>query len=316
MFTSDISPRRRCFNQFLVFFGLTFILIVASLMNSKLQSAIEKIIGQQIVATSAVTGGDINDAFQITTDTDTFFVKSNEASFASDMFAKEAKGLELIQKSNTIPVPDIIGISSSDSPSFLILEWIEPTTPAADFWKNFGQQLALMHQTTATDFGLDHSNYIGSLVQQNESASNAVDFLINQRLLPQIELAKNSNKIDTNTINQFEKLFKRLPEIIPAEKPALIHGDLWNGNYRIGPNGKAILIDPSVSFGLREMDLAMTKLFGGFPTEFYDGYESIFPTKSGLESRIPIYQLYYLMVHVNLFGGGYLGSVKSILNGF
>lgn len=285
-------------------------------MNLTTQQAIESIIGDRIIATSSVSGGDINDAFRINTATNVFFVKSNEALFASDMFEKEAKGLQLIGDSQTIPVPNVVAVSSASSPSFLILEWIETGHPSPVFWKNFGAQLAAMHQETAPYFGLDHANYIGSLIQPNEAESDAVSFFINQRLVPQIELAKSRNKIDTNTINSFEQLFKKLPSILPDEKPALIHGDLWNGNFMVGKNGEVILVDPSVSFGLREMDLAMTKLFGGFNTQFYDSYEAAFPTKSGLEKRIPIYQLYYLMVHVNLFGGGYLGSVREILRRF
>ena len=278
--------------------------------------AIESVINDQIITASAVSGGDINDAFRIVTEDNSYFVKLNDVHFASDMFEKEVKGLQLIDQSKTIPVPQIIGTNNNNghaSPSFLILEWIESGQPSSNFWKNFGYQLAKMHQQTAPTFGLDHSNYIGSLIQQNHSAANATSFFIQQRLLPQIELANSNNKIDTKTINAFEKLFTKLPAILPDEKPALIHGDLWNGNFMVGQNGEVVLVDPSVSFGLREMDLAMTKLFGGFNAQFYDSYENEFPTASGLENRIPIYQLYYLMVHVNLFGGGYLGSVLKIL---
>ncbi len=285
-------------------------------MNTALNTALENIIGKSIISTSTVSGGDINDAYKITTKSDRFFVKINAASFATDMFEKEAKGLGLIRASETIRVPSLVGFNKANSPSFLILEWIDSGNPDANFWEVFGSQLAKMHRQSSVNFGLEHSNYIGSLMQKNDKESSSIDFLINQRLLPQIELANSHNKIDSDTQSAFDKLFNKLPSIIPDEKPALTHGDLWNGNFMVGEDGNVVLIDPAISYGLREMDLAMTKLFGGFNPQFYKSYETTFPTAPGLEIRIPIYQLYYLMVHVNLFGGGYLNSVKEILKRF
>ncbi len=281
-------------------------------MSSNIQG-VESILGQKIINTIPVSGGDINDTFKIETSDTSFFVKLNNASFANDMFEKEAKGLQLIQESETIPVPNVVAVSTKNQSSFLLLEWVESGIPNPNFWEDFGIKLGSMHQQTAPTFGLDHSNYIGSLVQHNEHESDAISFFITQRLLPQIKLAQSKNRIDNNTISAFEKLFKKLPEILPDEKPALIHGDLWNGNFMVGKSGDVILVDPAAAFGLREMDLAMAKLFGGFDQTFYDSYENAFPTENGLKDRIPIYQLYYLMVHVNIFGGTYLNSVKEIL---
>ena len=286
------------------------------MLDRKTLQAIESIIGEAINHSSTVSGGDINDAFCIQTNRKSFFVKSNDAPFANDMFEKEADGLRLIEQTNTIAVPKIIGHHTTDHVAFLILEWIESASPNLQFWKNFGTQLALLHQQSVPTFGLNYPNYIGSLVQKNELESDAISFLINQRLMPQIELANSHNKIDSNTMDTFQKLFKKLPELIPNEKPSLIHGDLWNGNFMADKNGKVVLVDPSATYGLREFDLAMSKLFGGFDSRFYNSYENTFPTEKGLEDRIPIYQLYYLMVHVNLFGGGYLNSVKNILSKF
>ena len=170
--------------------------------------AIESVIGTKIINTSSVSGGDINDASRIETKDTSFFVKLNDAYFASDMFEKEARGLGLIRESNTIPVPKVISFRPDkidyrlEAPSsFLILEWIETGNPSTKFWKNFGIQLASMHQQTAPTFGLDHSNYIGSIEQPNEPEKDAVSFFINQRLSPQIELAKTTNRIDSQTIS-------------------------------------------------------------------------------------------------------------------
>ena len=143
-----------------------------------------------------------------------------------------------------------------------------------------------------------------------------MEFFIEGRLEKQIALAKNSGAIDSATVQQFNRLYNKLPEIIPEEKPSLIHGDLWNGNFMTGADGKAWLIDPAVYYGHREMDLAMTKLFGGFSTDFYESYNETFPLQKGFNNRVDIHNLYPLLVHVNLFGGGYLHEVKNILSRF
>ena len=180
----------------------------------------------------------------------------------------------------------------------------------------FGKQLAQLHQNTNTSFGLEESNYIGSLLQQNNLHNNWIDFFINERLKPQIKLARDNGKIDLSTITKFERLYTKLDEIFPEEPPALLHGDLWSGNFMVDEKGGPVIIDPAVYFGHREMDIAMTKLFGGFNQQLYQSYNEHFPLEKGWEQRVDICNLYPLMVHVNLFGGGYLEQVKSILNKF
>lgn len=277
-------------------------------MNHALEHEIAQILDATVYNTSVVHGGDINDAYLFSTDKGPFFVKTNTASFAADMFAKEAKGLKLL----SVRVPELIGLGNS----FLILEYIPPGVPAPDFWEKFGENLAALHRNSSDMFGLDHDNYIGTLKQSNAKHQQGVDFLIMERLIPQIELAKSSQAIDTFALNAFDNLFKKLNDLIPDESPALIHGDLWNGNFIVSQEGTAVLIDPSVSYSLREFDLAMSRLFGGFSESFYTAYQASYPCLPGLQQRIPIYQLYYLMVHVNLFGGSYLNSVKAILKQF
>ncbi|MBK5285164.1 MAG: fructosamine kinase family protein [Bacteroidia bacterium] len=152
--------------------------------------------------------------------------------------------------------------------------------------------------------------------QSNSQKRTWAEFFISERLEKQIAFAKDLGVIDNSTIQQFNNLYKRLPELIPEEAPSLLHGDLWNGNFMTGNDGKAWLIDPAIYYGHREMDLAMTKLFGGFSEEFYSSYIESFPLQKGFTERIDIHNLYPLLVHVNLFGGGYLIEVKNILSRF
>jgi len=163
---------------------------------------------------------------------------------------------------------------------------------------------------------LDHNNYIGSLHQSNQKHDKWVSFFIEERLNPQLKLAYDSGKINSSILEKFEVMFLVLEEIFPVEKPSLLHGDLWSGNLMTDNFGNPCLIDPAVYFGFREMDLAMTTLFGGFDSEFYESYQRINHLETGWQERFDICNLYPLLVHVNLFGEGYLSSVKNILKRF
>ncbi len=264
----------------------------------------------------AISGGCINETFKLETNQSSFFLKINSSRLYPGMFATEAKGLNLLSEANEITIPAVILADEHETNSFLILEWIERGKRTKNFFENFGTKLARLHKHSNECFGLDHDNYIGSLPQYNKPDKNGVEFFIQQRLVKQIEIAKEHNNIEDSTINQFDKLFKKLPQLIPNEKPSLLHGDLWNGNYMTDKSGTACLIDPAVYYGYREVDLAMTKLFGGFDSEFYGSYNNEYPLQQGWQQRLDIFNLYPLMVHVNLFGQGYLGQVKQILSAF
>ena len=240
----------------------------------------------------------------------------NNVSFAPSLFEREVSGLQLLSSANSIKIPEVIYQSQVEGTSFLLLEYIERGIPSINFWKAFGTELASLHKVTSLYFGLGSNNFIGSLPQRNKPSDNWIDFFINERLQPQIDLALEQPVIDSNTISKFEKLYTKLPAIFPEEQPALIHGDLWNGNFLVGVNGRPVLFDPSVCYAHREMDLAMSQLFGGFDNLFYESYNDVFPLQKGFNQRVEIYQLYYLMVHANLFGGGYLNAVKGILARF
>lgn len=269
-----------------------------------------------VLRSASIGGGCINHAMKIETGAGIFFLKWNDTKRYPKMFEAEAKGLSLLKTANELGIPGVIGTDETNRYSFIILEYIEPGARIKNFWKDFGTSLAQLHKHSSELFGLQHDNYIGSLPQHNTQKKSWIDFFIEERLEKQIAIAKNSGAISNSTIQQFNHLYKRLPEIIPEEKPSLIHGDLWNGNFMTGADGKAWLIDPAVYYGYREMDMAMSKLFGGFSEEFYESYNETFPLQKGFEDRVDIHNLYPLLVHVNLFGGSYLSEVKSILSKF
>ena len=167
-----------------------------------------------------------------------------------------------------------------------------------------------MHQQTHPKFGLEFDNYIGSLQQSNEQNKNWDDFFIQKRLQAQLSIGD----FTANILSDFDKLFQKIPNIFPAEKTALLHGDLWSGNFLAKGGDTPTLIDPAIYYGNREMDIAMSKLFGGFNSDFYFAYNESYPLENGWEERIQICNLYPLLVHVNLFGGGYINQVKNILS--
>jgi len=173
----------------------------------------------------------------------------------------------------------------------------------------FAQALAKLHNKRSIKFGLDFDNYIGSLAQKNTmSYSSASQFYINLRLEPQLKMASQKGY----RFNSIERLYKTVEEVVPNEMASLIHGDLWSGNYMYTKD-KAAVIDPAISFAPREMDMAMMKLFGGFSPEVFEVYNEIYPRSEGWEERIELWQLYYLLVHLNLFGQSYYESVERII---
>ena len=252
-----------------------------------------------------LTGGCINNAVKLNTDKGLFFVKWNTNAKAN-MFQSEYRGLKVLKDTNTICIPDALGFDEN----FLILGFIPPSNPDNAFWENFGRKLALMHQQTHPKFGLEFDNYIGSLHQNNEQNKNWDDFFIQKRLQAQLSIGD----FTANILSDFDKLFQKIPNIFPVEKTALLHGDLWGGNFLAKGGDTPVLIDPAIYYGNREMDIAMSKLFGGFNSKFYASYNEVFPLENGWEERIRVCNLYPLLVHVNLFGGGYINQVKNILS--
>ena len=263
-----------------------------------------------------LSGGDINDAACLVSSAGNYFVKWNSAKRFPGMFAAEAKGLKLLRNADEIYIPEVVTAADAGSYSFLLLEYVNSSVRISNFMENFGQALAALHKHSAARFGLDHNNYIGSLPQSNAQRNHWTAFFKEERLEKQVKMARDHGEIDKNLASAFEKLYKELPSVFPEEPPALLHGDLWSGNFMTAPDGKACIYDPAVYFGHREMDIAMTRLFGGFSPDFYEAYHSAYPLEKGWQQRCDISNLYPLMVHVNLFGGSYVYSVKSTLSRF
>jgi len=261
-------------------------------------------------------GGCINETAKVKTNAGTFFAKWNNAKRFPGMLEAEAKGLQLLKEANEIKVPDVIVQKIMDDTQYLILESIESTGRSKNFWNDFGKSLAKLHNHTSKHFGLEHDNYIGSLPQSNRKNKKWDEFFILERLEPQLKLARDEGRIGNSVLQRFGKLFSQLDKIFPEEKPSLLHGDLWSGNYMAGSNGEPVIIDPAVYFGHREMDLGMTKLFGGFASGFYEAYNEEFPLENNWQERTDICNLYPLMVHVNLFEGNYAMQAESILRKF
>lgn len=262
---------------------------------------------------SPASGGCINHGGILQARHGKAFVKWNSAVQYPRMFEVEAQGLDLLRGPGQLHVPGVIDYFEGQKYSGLLLEAIDEAPRSSNFWENFGGHLARLHNTSSRQFGLDHNNYMGSLNQFNDFEDSLVDFFINCRLSPQINLAKQDGKIDSQGLRLFDELIKKLPDILPEEPPALVHGDLWSGNFMVGADGEAVLIDPAVAYSSREVDLAMSQLFGGFDQTFYHVYKEVHPLEPGYQMRLDIYNLYPLLVHVNLFGGGYYQQVLSIL---
>jgi len=261
-------------------------------------------------------GGCINDCFILKTSSGKFFLKRNEAKKFPKMFVAEARGLKLLNETVSGITPNVIAHSENDDEQFLILECIEKGSTQTEFWNDFAKKLAALHRRSGNFFGLDHDNYIGSLSQSNRNHKDWISFFILERIEPQLKMAIDARELPSPIHKNFEKLFSRLHEIFPHEKSSLVHGDLWSGNYLTGKDGWMKLIDPAVYFGFREMDLAMSKLFGGFDSSLYKCYHEEFPLENGFEKRVDICNLYPLLVHVNLFGGYYAFQVQSIIKKF
>ncbi|MCB0705228.1 MAG: fructosamine kinase family protein [Saprospiraceae bacterium] len=285
-------------------------------MTPDLLRLCESILEVNIISFTPLRGGDISDAYQVATIEGPFFLKVLSGPAAAEMLQQEEIGLREIAKTGTVKTPLIRSSGSRESTALLLLEFIESGNTSPDFWKSFGQQLARLHQTNAPSFGFRENNFIGSLTQRNRRWDCWPDFYQEERLAPQVKLAYDQGLLDTGDLALFDHIYTCVAENCPEEVPSLIHGDLWSGNFLCSTSGEAVLIDPAVAFSHREMDLAMCRLFNGFDRKFYRAYEEAYPIERGFESRLPLYQLYYLLVHLNIFGRGYYSSVRQILTAF
>lgn len=268
-------------------------------------------------AVCPVSGGDINRAYRLSAAGKSIFMKANRKENAP-FFDAEVSGLGAIGSTDTIRVPEVLGFGTDDHyGSFLLLEWAEGRQGKA-FYENFGHSLAAMHLADPSAFvhggrfGFEADNYIGAGEQENTPESSWIAFFGQHRLLPQFRRAE--GYFDANDRRRITYLLDHLDKyLVEPKSPSLLHGDLWSGNYIAGNDGEAWLIDPAVSVGHFEAELAMTELFGGFPPSFYGAYHEVNPIDRGYRERRDLYNLYHLLNHLNLFGGSYLGTVRQIL---
>lgn len=257
-----------------------------------------------------VSGGCINQGYSVSNGNRTYFVKLNEAAKV-EMFAAEALGLTQMAQTNTIRVPKPICWGVVESSAYIVLEWLNLGAATTNSWQQMGQNLAAMHRTTSSNgFGWEQNNTIGSTPQINDWTTNWVEFYAQHRLGYQFQLAKKRG----GSFPQQAQLLASLPQLLSHQvQPTLVHGDLWGGNAACTEGGEPVIFDPATYYGDREVDIAMTELFGGFPAAFYQGYNDVFPLEPGYEQRKTLYNLYHILNHFNLFGGSYASQANRMI---
>ena len=282
-------------------------------MWTEIARTITQATGQEfaIANTNSVGGGCINQGYKISSDEAEYFVKLNDAS-QIEMFVAEAIGLKQMYATGTITVPQPICYGTVDSSSYIVLQWLDLGRGGSQSYREMGRQLAAMHREgTAERFGWERNNTIGSTPQINTQADNWADFFAEQRIGYQLKLAKRRGGSFPNTNKVVEAIKDKLADRKP--EASLVHGDLWSGNAAIAADGSPVILDPATYYGDRETDLAMTELFGGFPAAFYDGYNEAWQVDSGYQQRKSIYNLYHVLNHFNIFGGGYANQAQRII---
>ncbi len=282
-------------------------------MWTQITQAITQATGKEfaIANTKSVSGGCINQGYKISGNDTEYFVKLNQASQV-EMFAAEALGLKQMYATQTITVPQPICWGIANDSSYIVLQWLDLGRGNNKSWTEMGRQLAAMHrQGTNQNFGFEINNTIGSTPQINTWMDNWADFFAQQRIGYQLKLAKRSGGSFPDTNRVVDAVRDRLADRQP--EASIVHGDLWAGNAAITADGAPVIIDPATYYGDRETDIAMTELFGGFPAVFYHGYNEAWQLDSGYQQRKSVYNLYHVLNHFNLFGGGYANQAKRII---
>lgn len=262
-----------------------------------------------ITAATPVSGGDINEAFRLETAEGPYFLLVQPGQPAS-FYAHEVAGLKALGQA--VNVPEVIATGEIDHDAYLVLEFLEIGDGSQ---YELGQAVARVHRVTAPKFGFEQSNLVARLPKDNTWQTDWTTFYLNQRLDPLVARATAHGLWNASR----QTAYQRVRQAIVDEnrertiQPSLLHGDLWAGNYLFTADGVPTLIDPDVLYGDREFDLAMTTIFGGFTAEFYRGYQDAYPLTAGYTERLPHYQLYYLLAHLNLFGETYGEAVDQTL---
>jgi protein-ribulosamine 3-kinase len=284
-------------------------------LSAELREEVEDLVGT-VQSVEAVAGGCVSSTARVRTAKHSFFLKFHPGAPES-FFAAESAGLGALRAATTrLLVPEVIGFRDSPAgrTSWILVQWLEPAAPPDNFGARLGSGLAEVHSTSGPRWGSSQGGFIGPLEQSNGNASSWGEFWWSRRLEPQLRLAEEHGQVWEAA--QWDRLRDLLPELLAAaerEGPRLLHGDLWSGNVLCSAPGVPALIDPACYFGHREVDLAMTELFGGFQASFYQSYRAELPLAEGYQVRRGVYQLFYLLVHVNLFGTSYLSRTLATL---
>jgi fructosamine-3-kinase len=284
-------------------------------MWTEIDTRISEVIGENFHSSkrTSVSGGCINQGYAVSSDKLTYFIKLNQASKVA-MFEAEALGLEDMLRSHSIRVPKPICWGTAGNYSYIVLEWLEMGAGNPKSWFEMGGKLAAMHRYFSPDcggFGWQINNTIGSTLQINTWTGDWVEFYTKHRLGYQFQLARQRG----GSFPLWNELLAAVPELLADHEvqPSLVHGDLWGGNAGCTVSGEPVIFDPATYFGDREVDIAMTELFGGFPTTFYRGYQEVFPLDAGYEARKTLYNLYHIINHFNLFGGSYDSQANRMI---
>jgi fructosamine-3-kinase len=280
---------------------------------------VEAALGTTVVGARPLGGGSIHHALRVDTTAGPVFVKWNRGP-AGRGFGCEARSLAALERAlgaaAGVRVPGVLGFDESGDPGWLALELLPPSPAPADYGVRLGRGLAALHRSSGPRWGWDEDNWIGSLPQPNPPSDSWPAFWRDARLGPQLARARAEGHLIGASGRDLDRVLDRVEVAlapVAAERPSLLHGDLWGGNAHAGPDGRPVLVDPASYHGHREVDLAMSELFGGFPAELLPAYREAWPLADGYPTvRRPLYQLYYLLVHVNLFGAGYVeGTLRA-----
>lgn len=262
----------------------------------------------------SLSGGSISSAYHLKWDKGAYFLKVNPSSNALEMFVAEQKGLQAIEETATIAVPKVHHVEVYDNKAFLLMDYIDSKSANSQEFKSLGTQLAKLHLNHKEKYGFNSDNFIGRLPQSNSQHTSWAEFYWHERIASQLKLAEQNNMLKSNEIPSAQTAISVFADLLENNiKPSLLHGDLWAGNYLIAADGTPCLIDPAVYWGHSMVDIAMSHLFGGFGDDFYSAYHAIIPKTANYNAQIDLYQLYFLLVHLNMFGRSYYGGVAAIL---
>ncbi len=261
-------------------------------------------------------GGD-NHPYILEAEPISYFVKTANGR-PKDFFEKEADGLLMLSVAamRNLIIPKPLFWGEDMNTQYLVMEYIPMVDPTPDFFEKLGIGMAKLHQNTTHFFGLQEDNYVGPDEQINGKYENWVNFYTKSRVFPQMRKAFDKQRISSEDVKQIERICNQLPSLIPQEKPALLHGDFWKGNVNATKDGIPSIFDPSVYYGNREIDIAMSMLMGGFDESFYTAYNTEFPLIKGWQQRVGLNQLYSILVLINNYKGDYYAKLKEVIGGY